>query len=200
MWSAISKGIGAALLVSALVAPVRAAATPGQSISGTIPAASDVETSAAAGTPTATNSLREDALSMGREMNAERDALTRLARDFELKQAQIQVLKADKELSELQTSVGIKNEQGDLPQLVGVFKMPKRQWAEFLVGTVVLSASVGDWVTAQWRVQSLLTNGVELASRGGERRTLLFGNRSTTAAAQAPEYPPMIDPAALQTR
>lgn len=197
MSSAISKGIVAVLLVAVLVAPAWAVETPGQSISGTIPAASPVERSGTDDSPATEHTLRDEALTMGRAENAEQEALTRLARDFELKQAQIQVLKADKELGELQTSVGIKNEQGDLPQLVGVFKMPKRQWAEFLVGTVVLSASVGEWVTSQWRVQSLLTNGVELADRGGERRTLLFGNRSMTTA---PVFPPAIDPAALPNR
>ncbi len=199
MWSAISKGIGgAALLMLALIVPMWAVATPGQSIGGIIPAASSVE--APAGTD-AKSGLREEAIKMGEEANAEREALTRLAREFETKQAEIQVLKADKELSDLRTSIGIKNEQGDLPQLVGVFKMPKRQWAEFLVGTVVLSASVGEWVTSQWRVQSLLTNGVELAGRGGERRTLLFGNRSMTAApVQSSDMHDMIDPMILQNR
>ncbi len=194
MSSAICRA-GAVLIFALAIASQADAAGPGEPVSGKIEAPV-MESPGSIANPTnvASPDLRTQALQEGWAQNAEMAALEALRKDFAVKSAEINVLKADKEITDLKSEIGIGSSQSDLPELIGIYSMPKRAWAEFLVGSAVLSASVGDSVTSEWRITKLLSNGVELSNRNGKTRTLLFGRRSSVRSgkgrALAPSYLP----------
>ena len=91
-----------------------------------------------------------------------------------------------------------------LPELIGIYGASDRLVADFRVGAAVLRASPGDFVTADWRLKSVLSNGVVI-ERKGQTRTILFGSRGGPAPAAlaqaAPVWiapPPAMQPAASQ--
>lgn len=102
--------------------------------------------------------------------------LSALRRKIAIKQAQADQLKVDTEINELKTALGQTPSGGaGLPQLIGIYGADGVLTAEFLVGASVMTASAGDWVNAQWRLSSIMRNGVKLRSRSGKHKMLLFG-------------------------
>lgn len=194
MWSAMRNVTVA--MVGLWVAGGVCAATPapGAPISGRIESASAPSMASIAGATAPERredapDLRAEALEMGRESNAELEALHNMRRDIVKKQAEIEVLEADNKINELKVANGINNQQADLPELVGLYELPQRSWAEFVVGTAVLSVEPGEWVTPEWRLKAILGNGVELAGKSGGVRTVLFGRRSVPGSAPNDRMP-----------
>lgn len=69
------------------------------------------------------------------------------------------------------------------PELIGIHGAQGRLVAEFLIGEAILEARPGEWVTADYRLDQVLANGVVLTKRGengkkGTQRTVLFGRRT----------------------
>jgi len=65
----------------------------------------------------------------------------------------------------------------DIPELIGIEGTPEKLRAQFLVGSAITTIGVGQWLTSEWRVEKVMSNGVALSKRGGkETHTILFGH------------------------
>lgn len=113
--------------------------------------------------------------------------LTRLAatqRQSEMLSAEVQLLNLQTQVNDLRRQAA-GNQAGTtgLPQLVGMVSTSKGVAAEFLAGGALLQVTQGDWVSAEWRLSRVLTNGVEITrANGRERHTLMFGGTAQRAA------------------
>lgn len=110
--------------------------------------------------------------------------LGELRRDIEVERSRAELLGIQQQIQETREKLG-ESDAGDgnaVPSLIGLYGGGSQVTAEFLVGSgeaqTVLTARVGEWVTHRWRIERVLANGVVLAGRGGERRTVLFGRKS----------------------
>jgi len=167
--------LGLLLVAVTAVGDERKAVVPGASVGGRVTAPTAAVVEHTQPQKTATN-LTTQAVAEADD-GGEYLALDALRRGIVRKGIEIESLEADQKIGDLKSSIGINTAQADLPELVGVYRMPRREWAEFLVGSAILSASVGDWVTAEWRLTRFLANGVELKGKAGEVRSVLFGRR-----------------------
>lgn len=120
--------------------------------------------------------------SLGPDVRKDIETFASMQRDIERARLEAEKLSVEQRIQESKEKIGIGASQADVPELVGVYQTPRRSWAEFLVGQAILTASAGEWVTADWQVSKLLHNGVELTKRGGGTRTVLFGRRSATGS------------------
>jgi hypothetical protein len=103
--------------------------------------------------------------------------LTQIQEDVALERARLELAQARMALEQTTRQVGgVVTGKTDIPELLGLSGTPRRLVAEFLVGNSIMHASEGQWVTADWKLGRVMSNGVELVKRGGrETHTLLFG-------------------------
>lgn len=113
-------------------------------------------------------------------------------------QAKLNLLTLQQQTRELQEEMDLGGGVAAAPQLIGIRGAGTRYTAEFLIGTAVLEARPGDWVTAEYRLDQVLANGVVLSKRGEKTpRTVLFGRRTEVrgnlfGTAAAPAIPPAL--------
>lgn len=111
-------------------------------------------------------------------------------------QAKLNLLTLQQQTRELQQEMDLGGGVAAAPQLIGIRGAGTRFTAEFLIGSAVLEARPGDWVTAEYRLDQVLANGVVLSKRGERTpRTVLFGRRTEVrgnlfGTAAAPSVPP----------
>ncbi len=175
--------IGMAMLSFGLIASAQDGAAPVPA-----PAASAVPAAAAVGRAVA---APDDGLpSLGPDVVRDAQAMSALRREAALAAARAESLTNQVRAQELQLQLGGSGGLSEIPELIGLYATPQRTWAEFLVGQSVLTASVGDWVTAEWRLSRVMENGVEVERGDGKaRRTVLFGRRSIPGSAVAAPRP-----------
>lgn len=119
---------------------------------------------------------------VGQSLDATTQEQIQLARQLELEQARTALLTSQAEGTKIRKeALGTTSGTSDLPQLVGLIsRLSGGVIAEFLVGDAIMQVRVGDWVSAQWKLDKVLSNGVELISKSGKQRyTLLFGGSSS---------------------
>ncbi len=147
--------------------PTPAAPATAPAVSGSAPAASDL------GAPD------PDAVLLGQ-----------LRKDIDKKKLEAESLGVELQIqdsrSKLDGSAGA-GASAAIPELIGLYGTGDRVTAEFIVGSnTILTAKNGEWVSTDWQIESILTNGVVLKHRGSkERRTVLFGRRSAAGALPA---------------
>lgn len=118
-------------------------------------------------------------------VDAELQRLAASQRQAEVLSAEVQLLNLQNQVEDLR-----KHAQGNqagttgLPQLVGMVSTRRGVAAEFLAGGALLTVEQGDWVSAEWRLSKVLTNGVEITRADGKKRhTLMFGGIAERGAA-----------------
>ena len=86
--------------------------------------------------------------------------------------AEAQVRDAEKHLGQNTTATA------DIPELIGIEGTKGHMRAQFLVGTAITSVAAGQMLTAEWKIEQVMSNGVSLSKRGGGRElhTILFGH------------------------
>ena len=137
---------------------------------------------------TPAESAIEPAVDQGPALSSSVDSeLQRLAatqRQAEVLSAEVQLLNLQGQVSDLRNkNAGNRAGTTGLPQLVGMISTKKGVAAEFLAGGALLQVAQGDWVSAEWRLSKVLTNGVEITRADGrERHTLMFGGTAQRAA------------------
>lgn len=99
--------------------------------------------------------------------------LDQIQRQLALKRGEVSSLELEVKRKSLQEQLGASSGL-DIPELIGLYGSVGAMRAEFRVGTSVLTAEPGDWVTSRWRLKQILANGVELSGQTGTR-TVLFG-------------------------
>jgi hypothetical protein len=101
-----------------------------------------------------------------------------LKRRSDLGRARIEALRTDIEAQQVEEQLnGAAIGANQLPELVGLSGRSPSITAEFLVGTRLLQARRGDWVTREWQLTDVLANGVTMTRRGGrEQRNIIFGD------------------------
>lgn len=122
--------------------------------------------------------------SVGPDVTRDAEAMSALRREAALAAARAESLTNQVRAQELQMQLGVGGGLSEIPELIGLYATPQRTWAEFLVGQSVLTASVGDWVTPDWKLARVMENGVEVERGDGKaRRTVLFGRRTIPGGA-----------------
>ncbi|MEO7326554.1 MAG: hypothetical protein ABIW82_17170 [Dokdonella sp.] len=167
VWIALPAFAQQASPVSAPVAPMAVVATAPAAVDATSPAADP------------------DAILLGA-----------IRKQVDIKKAKAEELGVDIQIQDSRTKLDGGTSAGNstvIPDLIGLYGTDSRMTAEFIVGgTSVLTARRGEWVTADWQLESMLSNGVVLKRRDSkERRTVLFGRRSapgTLSAAGGTSY------------
>lgn len=136
----------------------------------------------------ATPARPDDGLpSIGPDVLRDAEAMSALRREAALAAARAESLSSQVRAQELQLQLGVGGGLSEIPELIGLYTTPQRTWAEFLVGQSVLTASVGDWVTPDWKLARVMENGVEVERGDGKsRRTVLFGRRTIPAGTGSP--------------
>lgn len=107
-----------------------------------------------------------------------------LDREAGLAQAQLDVLQTQKAIADLSGEVqGARTGTNTLPVLVGLTGAGQSLQAEFAVGPRVFTARPGDWVTPEFKLERVLSNGV-IVRRGerGATHTMLMGGEVTQRA------------------
>jgi len=105
-------------------------------------------------------------------------SLMDLRRKSELGRARVEAMQIEFENQKAEERLhGASIGANDLPELVGLSGSAPRITAEFLVSNRIVQARNGDWVTRDWQLTSVQSNGVTLTRRGGrDVRSLLFGD------------------------
>jgi len=149
-----------------------------------VPCTVVAQTPQAESSPAPAASAASEETSGARPVDPDVVLLGELRRNIELERSRAELLGIQQQIQEAREKLG-ESDAGDgntVPSLIGLYGGGSHVTAEFLVGSgasqTVLTAGVGEWVTHRWRVDRMLPNGVVLAARGGERRTVLFGRKS----------------------
>ena len=108
--------------------------------------------------------------------------------------------RANRVLTQLRTELEIREARKALegetvqapavPPLVGIMGSQDRLVAEFLVGSGIRTATEGDYVTSQWRVERIAPGQVDIAGTDGSaRHTLLLGHAAPGSGPIQPSGP-----------
>ncbi|HOV56414.1 MAG TPA: hypothetical protein PLN91_00885 [Rhodanobacteraceae bacterium] len=132
-------------------------------------------------------------------------ALAALRRQSANESERLKLMEFQTQVADLAKKLGtVKAGTSDIPELVGLDGRAGHYRAEFLSNNAILSVIEGEWVTPEWRVDRILSNGVQLSRKGGkETHTILFGHQPIKGGASllsndrspGPSVPPRSYPA-----
>lgn len=153
-------------------APATPAATPQPTLAAAVSAAPPPGV-ATTPPPAQTVNATDDCAGLSAHLCELRD----LARKAEAASARLDLLQTEQQINQLAGDVqGANAGTNKLPVLVGLTGSKGRYSAEFAVGQRVLTAAPGDWVTAEWKLDKVLSNGVVVRKANGrETHTMLMG-------------------------
>jgi len=145
------------------------------------PVTAQVAAPAGAPAPAAGGIVQPDPIAVdpaSKELSAEATALSALRRDTVRTGEELKLLSAQAQIQQEKKKLGqVTAGTADIPELVGIEGTPGRMRAQFLTGKSLIVVVEGGWVTPDWQLQQILSNGVEVAKRGSRtRQTILFGH------------------------